>query len=131
MGQFTAALDPLLCSLRLSPHDPFAHVFLSLIALAKYHLHDFAEAAEYCERALQKRRTYVVLRSWAAILGQLGRTEEATAVLAEMDQVEPMNVERHWKLTCPYAEPTHEMHLLDGLRMARKLPEKAFSERPT
>ena len=71
MGQFSEALEPLMHCLRLSPHDPFASVFLSLMALAKYHLFNFAEAAEYCERALQKRRTYVVLRSWAAILAQL------------------------------------------------------------
>jgi adenylate cyclase len=118
MGRFTEALDPLMHCLRLSPHDPFASVFLSLIALTRYHLGNFAEAAEYCERALQKRRTYVVLRSWLATLGQLGRTEEARAVRAEMDQLKPVNVERHWKLTCPYAEPIHEAHLLDGLRKA-------------
>jgi hypothetical protein len=35
----------------------------------------------------------------------------------------PLHVERHWKLTCPYADPAHEAHLLDGLRKAR-LPEK-------
>jgi adenylate cyclase len=123
MGQFAEALDPLTFCLRLSPHDPFASVFLSLIALAKYHLCNFTEAAEYCERALQKRRTYVVLRSWVAILGQLGRTEEARAVRAEMDQIKPMNIERHWKLTCPYRDPAHKAHLLDGLHKAR-LPEK-------
>jgi len=123
MGQFTEALDPLMHCLRLSPHDPFASVFLSLIALTKYHLSNFTWAAEYCEHVLQKRRTYVVLRSWAATLGQLGRTEEAWAVLAEMDQLRPLNVERHWKLTCPYADPAHEAHLIDDLRKAR-LPEK-------
>jgi len=123
MGQFTEALDPLMFCQRLSPYDPLASVFLSMIALAKYHLCNFTEAAEYCERALQKRRTYVVLRNWSAILGQLGRTEEAQAVLAEMEQLRPVNTERHWKLTCPYADPTHEAHLVDGLRKAR-LPEK-------
>ena len=96
MGQFTEALDPLMHCLRLSPYDPSASVFLSLIALAKYHLCNFTEAAEYCERALQKRRTYVVLRSWAATLGQLGRTEEAWAVLAEMEQLKRANAERHY-----------------------------------
>ncbi len=118
MGQFTEAIDPLMHCLRLSPHDPFASVFLSLIALTKYHLKNFTEAAEYCQRALQKRRTYVVLRSWAAILGQLGRTAEAQAVLSEMERLQPANVERHWRLTCPYADPAHEASLLDGLRKA-------------
>ena len=126
MGQFTEALDPLMHCLRLSPYDPSASVFLSLIALAKYHLCNFTEAAEYCERALQKRRTYVVLRSWAATLGQLGRTEEAWAVLAEMEQLKRANAERHWKLTCPYADPAHEVHLLEGLRKARLPGSRAF-----
>jgi TolB-like protein len=119
MGQFTEALNPLTLCLRLSPHDPFASVFLSLIALAHYHLMNFKQAADYSERALQKRRTYIVLRTWAATLGQLGRTDEAHSALAEMEELKPVNVDRHWKLTCPYADPAHETHLLDGLRKAR------------
>jgi tetratricopeptide (TPR) repeat protein len=91
---------------------------VSLIALAHYHLGNYKEAVRYSERALQRRRIYVVLRTLAATLGQLGRTEDARSVLAEMEQIKPINLERHWELTCPYADPAHEAHLIDGLRKA-------------
>jgi pentatricopeptide repeat protein len=104
--------------LRLTPRDPFASFYVSLIALAHYHLGNYEEAVHHSERALQRRRIYVVLRTLAASLAQLGRTEEARSVLAEMEQIKPINVVRHWELTCPYADPANEAHLLDGLRKA-------------
>lgn len=118
MGQFAETIDPMLRCLRLTPRDPFASFYVSLIALAHYHLGDYKEALHYSERALQRRRIYVVLRTLAATLAQLGRTKEARSVLAEMDQMKPINVVRHWELTCPYADPAHAGHLLDGLRKA-------------
>ncbi len=86
--------------------------------MAHYHLGNYEEAVRYAEQALQRRRIYVVLRTLAATLGQLGRTEEARSVLAEMEQMKPTDVRRHWQLTCPYQHPAHEAHLLDGLRKA-------------
>jgi TolB-like protein len=118
MGLFSETIDPMMRCLRLTPRDPFASFYLSLIALAHYHLGSYREALHHSERALQRRRIYVVLRTLAATLGQLGRTEEARSVLGEMKLVEPINVGRHWELTCPYADPAHEAHLLEGLRKA-------------
>jgi hypothetical protein len=62
-----------------------------------------AVALRYSERALQKRRTHVVLRTLAATLGQLGRIEEARPVLAEMKRIKPPN-ELQWALISPYAD---------------------------
>ena len=118
MGHFSETIDPMMRCLRLTPRDPFASFYLSLIALAHYHLGNYEEALNYSERALQRRRIYVVLRTLAATLGHLGRTEEARSVVAEMEQIKPINVARHWELTCPYADPAHEAHLRDGLRKA-------------
>jgi hypothetical protein len=53
---------------------------------------------------------------WQPPWGQLGRTEEAGAALTEMEQLMPSDIQRDWNLTCPYADPAHEAHLLDGLR---------------
>jgi TolB-like protein len=118
MGRFAQTLDPMMRCLRLTPRDPFASFYISLIALAHYHLGNYNEAVRYADRALQRRRIYVVLRTMAASLGQLGRSGEAHSVLAEMEQMKPSNVGRHWELTCPYADPAHEAHLVDGLRKA-------------
>ena len=117
MGHFAETLDPMMRCLRLTPRDPYASFYVSLIALAHYHLDNYEEAVRYSERALQRRRIYV-LRTLAATLGQLGRTDEARSVLAEMEEIKPINLKRHWELTCPYAGPAHEAHLLDGLHKA-------------
>jgi adenylate cyclase len=102
--------------LRLSPRDPLASFFVSLVALAHYHLGNYLEAMRWSERALQRRRTYPVLRTAAATLGQLGRTEEGHILVGEMERIKPANTDRHWQLTCPYADPVHEVHLIDGLQ---------------
>ena len=117
-GRFEDGLDPLERSLRLSPFDPQASVFTSLIALAHYHLGNYDDALQYSERALQRRRIIPVLRTLAATLGQLGRPQEARLVLDEMEGQMPINRERHWELTNPYADPAHEAQLLDGLQKA-------------
>lgn len=118
MGRFDETIDPLMRCLRLTPRDPWASFYVSLIALAHYHLGNYTEAVRYAERALQARRTYIVLRTLAATLAQLGRIEEARSALAEMETMKPINLKRHWELTCPYADPAHEAHLVEGLRKA-------------
>jgi adenylate cyclase len=118
-GRFSEGLDPILRCLRLSPRDPLASFFVSLVALAHYHLGNYLEAMRWSDRALQRRRTYPVLRTAAATLGQLGRTEEGHGLVREMERIKPVNTERHWELTCPYADVAHEVHLLDGLRRVR------------
>ncbi len=118
IGRFAEALDPLLRCLRLNPRDPQAYLFVSLMALAQYHLGNYEEATHYAEQALGGRRLYPVLRTLLASLGQLGRTEEAKAVLAEMERIKPLDAERHWEITNPYADPAHRAHLIEGLRKA-------------
>lgn len=75
------------------------------------------EALHHSERALQKRRSCLDLRTLAATLGHLGRTEVARPVLAEMECTRPTN-ERHWALVSPYADPAYEAQILDGLHLA-------------
>jgi tetratricopeptide (TPR) repeat protein len=117
MGQFTEALDPLVRCLRLSPHDPLASTFIRLVALAHYHLENYEESVHHSERALQKGRNYFALRTLAAALGHLGRTEEAHAVLIEMERIKPTN-KRQWALVNPYADPACEAQILDSLKLA-------------
>ena len=118
LGRFSEGLDALSQCLRLSPRDPMAFLFFSLMAVAHYHLGDYDNAVRCSERALQRRRNYVVLRTLAASLGQLRRTQAARSVIAEMEGIEPPNAQRHWELTAPYADPAHKAHLLEGLKQA-------------
>ena len=122
MGNFAKALAPIAHCLRLSPTDPFAPVIISLVGLAHYHLENYDEAIRCCEHALRRVRTYFVLRTTVAALGQLGRREEARSLLAEMERVKPTNMQRHWEITSPYADPSHKVKFVEGLRKAG-LPE--------
>ena len=118
MGQFAEALEPMARCTELSPTEPFTAYFLSFVSLAHYHLRNYDEAIRYSELALQRRHSYALLRTMLASLGQTGRTEEARATLIKLDHVKPSNFKRYWQLTCPYADPSHEAHLIEGLRKA-------------
>jgi pentatricopeptide repeat protein len=117
IGHFAEALDPLLRSLRLNPNDPQAGPILGFVALAHYHQGKYEEAVQYAERGLRERNL-IVLRTLLAGLGQLGRTDEARAVLAEMERIKPADAKRHWEITNPYADPAHRAHVVEGLGKA-------------
>ena len=118
IGHFAEAVDPLLRSLRLGPNDPHSGLFFSMLALAHYHQQNFEEAAHYAERTLRGWPSYIRLRTLLACLGQLGRTEQANLVIAEMTKLASNNAERLWEITTRYADPAHREHLVEGLRKA-------------
>jgi pentatricopeptide repeat protein len=118
IGHFAEALDALLRSLRLNPNDPQAGSFLSFVALAHYHQGNYDEAAHYGELAVRGRRAYFALRTLLASLGQLGRTEEARAILDELERRKSGNADAYFEITTPYADPALREHLIEGLRMA-------------
>jgi tetratricopeptide (TPR) repeat protein len=118
LGHFAEAIDPLLRSIRLNPNDPQAGMFMGIVALAHYHLRNYEEAAHYAERGLRGRRVYFVLRTYLATLGQLGRTDEASTIRAELLRMQPAYEKVHWSLTNPYAYAEHHAHLVEGLRKA-------------
>ena len=118
IGHFAEAIDPLLRCTRLNPNDPQLGMFMGIVALAHYHQHNYEEAAHYAERGLRGRRVYFVLRTYLATLGQLGRTEEARFILAEMQRMQPFYEKFHQMITNPYADPAHHAHLVEGLRKA-------------
>jgi adenylate cyclase len=125
IGHFAEAMDPILRCLRLNPRDPQAFLFVSQLAVAQYHLGNYDEAIHYAERALRSRRVYVVLRTLLASLGQLGRMDEARAVLAEMKRITPADPKVYWTLISPYADAAHRAHLVDGLVKAGMKVEAA------
>jgi hypothetical protein len=107
-----------LYGLRLSPNDPRAHGFLGHLALVQYHQGNYEDAARSAERALSRGRWPVALRILLAILGQLGRTEEAGKAREELERIKLAEPERYWESTICHADPTHQAHLLEGLRKA-------------
>lgn len=118
LGNFNEAIDSLLRCLRLSPNDQQAGGFLGHLALAQYHLGQYEEAMRDIERARRRRRIPFLMRIQLATLGQLGRTEEAATVHAELAQFDPPNAAHFWMAISPYVDPAHHAHLRDGLRKA-------------
>ena len=116
LGHFAEAVDPMLRSLRLNPNDPQRHTFINHVALAYYHQGKYEEAVRYAERALSGRRLPFILRTLLACLGQLGRTTEASRVLAELQRIELVDAEQYWEIINPYADPAHRAHFIEGLR---------------
>ncbi|APG84979.1 adenylate cyclase [Sinorhizobium americanum CCGM7] len=117
-GQCAEALDSLHTALRLSPHDPLTYLFLDRLALAHYHLANYDEALRSSERGVSLRRGYFNRVVLLAILGQLGRSQEARALIPDIMANVTTNLAHYWRMLTPYAEPAQYEHFLDGLHKA-------------
>jgi TolB-like protein/class 3 adenylate cyclase len=118
VGRSAEAVDPMLRCLRLNPNDRQSETFLGEAALAQYHINNFENSADYCRRALRVRRHRFILRTLLAALGQLGRRDEATAVISELDEAKPPQEARHWEVTMPYSDHASRVFFEEGLRKA-------------
>lgn len=118
LGHFEQSLDPLLRALRLTPNDPLAFLAMTKLSQAHYHLGNLEEALHFSERALAVRRVHVVLVMAIAVLGRLGRIDEARALLEELDRMTPPDPAGYWRVVHPYADPAHREQLFEGLRRA-------------
>ena len=118
LGHFDQSLDPLLRALRLTPNDPLAFLAMTKLSQAHYHLGHLEEAWHFSERALAVRRVHVVLVMTIAVLGRLGRIDEARGLLEELDRMTPPDPAGYWRVVHPYADPAHRDALFEGLRRA-------------
>jgi adenylate cyclase len=105
--------------IRLSPSDPRLFIWLPALAGAHYQLRHYAEAIE------MGRRSWTLNSNWpagltyvVAGLAQLGRLEEARAVLVDLKGVDPNLSFVRGTLHRLYEDRTAIDHILDGLRKA-------------
>jgi len=91
---------------------------MSFVALGYYFQENYEEALHYSQMAVRARAPYIAIRALLATLGQLGRADEAKAVLEQFKSREPNDVSRHFHITTPYRDSKHREHLLEGLRRA-------------
>jgi TolB-like protein/Flp pilus assembly protein TadD len=105
--------------IRLSPSDPRLFIWLPALAGAHYQLRHYTEAIE------MGRRSWTLNRNWpagltyvVAGLAQLGRLEEARAVLVDLKGVDPNLSFVRATLHRLYEDRTAIDHILDGLRKA-------------
>ena len=65
------------------------------------------------------------MRPQIASLGQLGRTQEAAEVMAELAEFGTSDAAGFWKATSLYVDPQHHARVLEGLRKAGMPENKA------
>ena len=113
------ALDRIDTAHRLNPHDPAIWTFLGGRAFALFFLDRLDEAADWARRSAQ----CVTTGLWAhgieaAVLGHLGREQEAAAALAEAYRLKPDFSIDFVRQVLPYRIPKHRQRFLEGLARA-------------
>jgi TolB-like protein len=114
-GRFDEAIGPIEAAMRLSPRDPITYFFNSRLGLAHYHLGNYESAVRYSQRSLYSRPRYFNMLVLLAGFGQLGRTEDAQALMPQIRANEPPDPARFWQFNFPYALPEHRAAIVVGL----------------
>jgi TolB-like protein/Flp pilus assembly protein TadD len=116
VGEFEEALEVVTDSLRLRPYDQTIVRCIPAISIAHYQLGDYDAAHEVAQRVVGMNRNYWMGHQMlAASLGQLGREQEAAAVLAEIRQREPDVSRAAYSSRFPFRDPVHVKRIEDGL----------------
>jgi adenylate cyclase len=113
------AIPKLRAVLQLDPRFQFLSTTLADIGLAHYLVGDCEAAVGFCERAISEQRENV--RAWqrlAAVLGRMGRVDEAKAAFAQVMRLQPGFTRSYVQATYPFRSPSHARLLEDGLRQA-------------
>jgi len=104
---------------RLSPRDASIATARSAIAISHYFERDYERCVEATRRLLSGHPDLPLTYRWlAAALGQLGRTEEASAALEKSIALSPHEFDVYVRNRVPWMRPEDYEHMLDGLRKA-------------
>jgi TolB-like protein/class 3 adenylate cyclase len=90
LGEPEVAIEHLMRAMRLSPLDPLTFLAEGGIAWAHFFAARYDEMAQWAEKAVQERPTYVQgMRMAAAGYALAGRLEEAQKMMARVRQINP------------------------------------------
>ncbi len=117
-GQSDEAIRYFEQALRMSPYDPLKAFFFSGTGVAHYYARRYDEAIDWARRAVRERPGFTAAhRILCASLGQTDRTEETSAAMARLRQLQP-NISVAWiEQYVPYTNRAMP-HFLDGMRKA-------------
>jgi Flp pilus assembly protein TadD len=106
-------------AIRLSPLDPEMAMFLGGIAVAHYTADRFEESARFASELLRLRPGFHgAQRMRCASLAQIGRMEEARALLAALRSEHPQLSIDWIRRSVPYQTPELMERFLEGMRKA-------------
>lgn len=118
-GQDRETIEHAELAIRLSPLDPEMAFFLGGIAVAHFTAGRHAEAVRYATEALRLRPGFQgAQRLRCASLAQVGRIDEARALLAKIRREQPQ-LSLDWiRASVPYQTPELMDRFLEGMRKA-------------
>ncbi len=119
--------DAIACFDRGAALDPYHQdILLHFQAQARFHLGKFEEAIGYLKRRLVRNPETDISRVLlAACYGHLGHTDEARCIWEELLRFNPQYSLEHRRQVLPYKNPSDFEAILEGLRKAGLLDERA------
>jgi adenylate cyclase len=105
--------------IRLDPRNPDLALHLLNITIGFYLSREYDAAIEAAKRGIRSYPDHSNQYRWlAAALGQTGRIEEATEVLAKAMAMAPASFDMFVRHRVPWHRPEDHAHMLEGLRKA-------------
>lgn len=118
-GRDREAIEHAETAISLSPLDPEMALFLGPISVAHYVAGRYAEAVRYASETLRLRSDFPGMqRLHCASLAQVGRIDEARALLAAVRRQQPQLSIDWLRASVPYQTPEIMERFLDGMRKA-------------
>lgn len=118
-GKFAEGIDSLATCIRLDPRSPRLAVRLNHVAIGNYLSRQYEAAVAAAAQAIRFYPDYPLPYHWlAASLGQLGRQEEAVAVLKQIMARGPQAFNVWVRERAPWMRPEDHAHVVDGLSKA-------------
>jgi TolB-like protein/class 3 adenylate cyclase len=123
VGEHSAAIEPLLRSLRLSPLDPEAYWTETMIAIAQNFQGKYTEAVEWATKALARRPDYMVA-FWVAAVASASSGDLGTArtCIERVTQLNPGMRMSSLRAFIPFRRSEDIERTVEGTRLAG-LPE--------
>jgi len=118
-GHPAEARSVLFNALRLNPRGDTAARIRAQIAHSYYYERDYAKAVDAAKQGIAEHPSHPWCYRWlTASLGQLGRTEEASAALRSALGISPQSIQFFVRERRPYERSEDHAHMVEGLRKA-------------
>jgi adenylate cyclase len=118
-GGAESAIEAIERAIRISPQDPWSHIWLVTVSAANYMARNYDAALELARLAVQRAPNYPLShRTLASALAQLGRLDEARKALDAFLALSPNYSAETARHAVPFRRDEDFGHYMEGLRIA-------------